>query len=309
MFRLYSNPRTEDYNEDTLLTYQESDSEDVKKEKARQWFEKIYYKKLLTTSEKDASPTKMVKSRRFNSNNDYVYPSSSLPLAEQHIIMYNNGWHDIEKLEGVYREYTIATLDQDIIDKFDKSITTNKAKLKEESKDDKIYIKDNEENFFILRIKYDKLQSEYNELYNKTIDYDYIHVLDKKNKELKQELNHKEEVFNKLVVVSKDLEKTNKGLTEATNHFMQENNKLKEDNKTSKDYIKELRKIIKDKNKECNDYNEAQFKHSQEFSKLWDKHEELKKERAIEKDVASEELKNAHFIINDLSKKKNKPKM
>ena len=112
-----------------------------------------------------------------------------------------------------------------------------------------------------------------------------------------------------MVVVSKDLEKTNKGLTEATNHFMQENNKLKEDNKTSKDYIKELRKIIKDKNKECNDYNEAQFKHSQEFSKLWDKHEELKKERAIEKDVASEELKNAHFIINDLSKKKNKPKM
>jgi hypothetical protein len=101
-------------------------------------------------------------------------------------------------------------------------------KLRTESKDDKIYIKDNEENFFRLRIKYDVLEGKYNALYNDTADYDYIHVLDKKNKELVQELNHKEEVFNKLVVVSKDLEKTNKSLNEAINHFIQENNQLKE---------------------------------------------------------------------------------
>lgn len=130
---------------------------------------------------------------------------------------------------------TVHSIHQEMISKLHNLIDDKNKEihqLKEERCDDKLYIKDNEDNFFRLRIKYDELEGKYNALHNDTIDYEYMHVLDKRNKELVQELNHKEEVFNKLVVVSKDLQKKNKDLTEAMNNFMEENYKLK--NKSSK---------------------------------------------------------------------------
>jgi hypothetical protein len=85
-----------------------------------------------------------------------------------------------------------------------KELEEENEKLKAEMKDDKIYIKDNEDNFFRLNKEYKELQSKYND---------------------------REVIFFQMVTASKDLQEKNKGLTEAINHFMQENYKLKKTKK------------------------------------------------------------------------------
>lgn len=128
-------PKYDKYTESTLITYNDADSSDVKAEKARQWFEQIYYPQLLTNEERQN--VKMVQNRQFN--NKLQYLSNDLTLAAQHIIMYNsnsnvyrlNGFHYIDEgsLTDVYINYIRSNLPDSTISKFDNKIDVNKATL------------------------------------------------------------------------------------------------------------------------------------------------------------------------------------
>jgi len=135
-----SKPKAIKYDEKTLLTYDESNSVEVKAEKARQWFETIYYPQLLTEDEREwleKSTTKMVKRRQFNEYLSHI--SGDMTLAQRHTIMYNNDTSAPQSdgvpliaefsLPDVYTQYIKLKLSEETIRSFDNSIKQNRSIL------------------------------------------------------------------------------------------------------------------------------------------------------------------------------------
>ena len=114
------------YSKDTLLKYNDDDEHDIKLEKARQWFEKIFYPKLVTDMQKKQPRCGMVAKRKFSdTNNDHAIIS----LTAEIINCYNTSNFKQDKFIELYNKFVSTKVPEEEIDEFDNNIGEHKSLL------------------------------------------------------------------------------------------------------------------------------------------------------------------------------------